>query len=182
MFAKRLDLEVDVRIVPVGILYGGLEIVDDQSSGNTAEMPESIFQTADEVVGGLAIDYFAVCLARETQNDPKNMGTLTLAVRSEHRRCRAKIYLCLLAGHTFHTAKRYRAILSQASDKSANTVVAALKSVLISEVLVDSLPGQPALQFIFNNLAERFTLTLRSDFLRVLVNGPGGRVGWFWAV
>ncbi len=107
------------------------------------------------------------------------MGTLALAVRSENRRCRAEIYLCLLAGHAFHPAKRYRPVLSQASDKSADTVVAALKSVLVSEVLVDSLTGQPALQFVLDDFAERFTLTLRPGFLHVLVNRPGGRVGWF---
>ena len=82
-----------------------------------------------------------------------------VAVRSEYRCCRAEIDLCLLAGHAFHPAKRYRAILSRASDKSADNIVAALKSVLVSEVLVNSLTGQPALQFGFNDLAERFTLT-----------------------
>ena len=62
---------MDVRIIPVGILYDSFEIVDDQSLRNTAEVPEGIFQTANEVVGGLTVDCFAVSLARETQNDPK---------------------------------------------------------------------------------------------------------------
>jgi len=141
MFAKGLDLGMNIRIVPVGILYGGPEIIDDQGPGHTAEMPEGILQAANEVIGGLTIDYFAVCLARETQNDPKDMRTPTRAIRPDNRRCGAKIYLCLFAGHTFHPAKRYRPVLSQAFDKPADTVVAALKSVLISEVLVDSLPG-----------------------------------------
>ena len=139
MFAEGLDLGVDVRIVPVGILYGRLEIIDDKSPGDTAEMPEGILQTANEVVGGLTIDYFTVRFAREAQDYPKDMGTLTLAVRSNNSRGGAKIYLCLLTGHTFHPAKRYRAILSQAFDKSSDTEVTALKSVLVSEVLIDSL-------------------------------------------
>jgi len=60
--------------------------------------------------------------------------------------------------------------------------LATLKSMLVSEVLVDSLTRQPALQFVLDDFVERFTLTLRPGFLRVLVNGPDGRVGWFWAV
>ena len=109
------------------------------------------------------------------------MGTPTLSVGPENRRCRAKIHLCLFAGQTFHPAKRYRPVLSQTFDKPANTVVAALKSVLVPEVLIDLLPGQPALQFVLDDFAEGFTLTLRPGFMGVLFNGPGGRVGgWFW--
>ena len=180
MFAKGLDLRVNVRIVPVCILHGRLEIIDDQGPGDTAEMPEGIFQTANEVVGGLTIDYFAVCLARKAQNYPKDMGTLALSVGPEYRRCRAEIYLCLLTGHTFHPAKRYRAILAQAFDESSDTEVTALKSVLVSKVLVDSLTGQPGFKFVLDDFAEGFALTLRPGFMGVLFNGPDGRVsGWF---
>jgi len=82
-----------------------------------------------------------------------------LTIRPDNRCTDAKIHLGLIAWHTFHPAERYRLILSQAFDKSADTVVAALKSILVSEVLVDSLTGQPVFKFVFNNLAEGFTLT-----------------------
>ena len=72
MFAKGLDLGVDVRIVSVGILYCGFQIVDDQSPGHATKVPEGILQTANEVVSGLTIDNFTVRFARETQNDPKD--------------------------------------------------------------------------------------------------------------
>jgi hypothetical protein len=104
-------------------------------------MPEGILQTANEVVGGLTIDYFTIRLARKAQNYPEDMRTPTLSIGPENRRCGAEIYLCLFAGHTFHPAKRYWPISSKAFDKSANTIIATLKSILISEVLVDSLTG-----------------------------------------
>ena len=90
------------------------------------------------------------------------------------------IVCCLAAGATIHPAKKSRPVLSQTFDKPANTVVAALKTMLVSEVLIDSLPTQPALQFVLDDFAEAFTLTLRPGFMGVLCNGPGGRVsGWF---
>ena len=70
MFAKGLDFGMNIRIVPVGILYGGLEIVDDQSPGHAAEMPEGIFQTADEVVGGLT-SFLAKSKSSPGSNCPK---------------------------------------------------------------------------------------------------------------
>jgi hypothetical protein len=78
MFAKGLDLGMDVRIVPVGIFYSRFQIVDNQGPGDTTKVPKGILQTANEVVGGLTIDDLAVRLARETQNDPKNVGTFAL--------------------------------------------------------------------------------------------------------
>ena len=87
------------------------------------------------------VNSFTIALPRETQNDPKDMRTLALAIRPDNRCTGAEIYLRLIAGHTFHPAKRYQLILSQAFDKPADTVVAALKSILVSEVLVDSLTG-----------------------------------------
>ena len=52
-----------IRIIPVSILYGSLEIIDDQGSGNPAEIPEGIFQTTNEVVGALVVKSLAIALA-----------------------------------------------------------------------------------------------------------------------
>lgn len=73
--------------------------------------------------------------------ETEGMRSLTLAIGSDNRRTGAEVNLCLFAGHTLHPAKRYTPVDIQAFDKSANTVVAALKSILISEVLIDSLTG-----------------------------------------
>jgi len=124
-----------------GTLCRSLEIIDDQGPGSTAEVPEGIFETANEVVGGLTINCFTVSLARETQNNPEDMRSLTLAIGPDNRCAGAEVNLRLFAGHTFHPAKRYRSIISHAFDKSANTIVAAIKSILISEILIDSLTG-----------------------------------------
>ena len=53
---------MDIRVIPVGILYGGLKIIDDQGPGNLAEMSEGIFQTANEVVGTLVVNSLAIAL------------------------------------------------------------------------------------------------------------------------
>ena len=69
------------------------------------------------------------------------MRTLALAIKPDNRCNDAKIHLGLIARHTFHPTKWYRIIISKASNKSANTVVAALKSILVSQILIDSLTG-----------------------------------------
>ena len=103
----------------------------------------------------------------------------TLAIGPDNGGAGTEIDLSLFAGQAFHSAKRDGPIFSQAFDKSANTVVAALKSMLIPEVLVDSLAGKPALQLVFNLMAIGFTSTLRAGFWAVPILGPEGRVGRF---
>ncbi len=60
MPAKGLDLRIELRIVSVRLGDGRLRVVDDQRPGNAAEVMKRILQTANEVVGGLAINRFAV--------------------------------------------------------------------------------------------------------------------------
>ena len=69
------------------------------------------------------------------------MRTLALAIKPDNRCTNAKIHLGLIARHTFHPAKRYWLILSQTPNESADTVVATLKSILFSQILIDSLTG-----------------------------------------
>ena len=176
MFAKRLDLGLDVRIIPVSLLYRCLEIVDNQSLGNAAEVPEGILQAAYEVLGGLTINYFAVGLARETQDNPKDMRAFAFAIRPDDRCACAKVNLCLLAWHTFHPAKRYWLARAEALYKPANTVIAAAKAVLIDQILMNPLARQPLLELVFDGLLEGLANALWARCNGNIVGRPGGRV------
>jgi len=87
------------------------------------------------------VNRFTITLPGETQDNPEDVRTLTFTIGPDNGGAGTEIDLPLFAGQTFHPAKRYGPLLSQAFDKSANTVVTALKSMLIPEVLVDSLAG-----------------------------------------
>src|SRR4051812_6929318 len=63
MFADGADLGVDLRVEPVGLLHGRLEIVQDQPSGDVAEVPAGALKAAKQVIGSLAVDSLAVALA-----------------------------------------------------------------------------------------------------------------------
>ena len=52
--AERLHLGRQLRIEPVGMRDGRLEIVDHQRLGHAAEVREGVFQAAEEVFGRLA--------------------------------------------------------------------------------------------------------------------------------
>jgi len=104
-----------LRILPTAILDGGFLTVDAYSPGNRRNARRH-FPRSDEVVYDLMIDCPAVCLAREAQNDPEDVGTFTLSFRPDDGRCGAEVYLHLFAGHAFHLAKRYQSDLSQAPD------------------------------------------------------------------
>jgi len=50
---ERLQLRMDFRIVPVGLFYGRLEIIDRQLPGNSPEITERVFEDANEVLSRL---------------------------------------------------------------------------------------------------------------------------------
>ena len=63
VLAERLHLRRQHGIEPIGMLHRRLQVVDDQRLGHAAEMGEGIFQTAEEVLGGLREGRFAVAFA-----------------------------------------------------------------------------------------------------------------------
>lgn len=52
--AEALELRVELRIVEVGLEDPGLEVVEHEDPGDPAEVPEGVFQPADEALGILA--------------------------------------------------------------------------------------------------------------------------------
>ena len=104
------------------------------------------------------------------------MRTPAFAIGFYNRCAGTEIDLGFITGHTFHPAKRDGAVLPQTFDKSANTVITALESMLVSQVLIDSLTGKPQLQFVFNDLAEGRTPTATCRrLIRANVIRPDGR-------
>ena len=88
---ERLQLGMDLGIVPVGPRHGRLEIVDHQPLGHAAEMTEGVLQTCDERFRGLPPHGLAVRLAAVAQHDAEDPGTADACPRpcEPARRCRS---------------------------------------------------------------------------------------------
>jgi hypothetical protein len=145
MSGEGTQLRVEVRIKPIRLLHAGFQVVEHQSPGHAAEVGESVFQTADEVLGGLAINGLAVTLARVAQNDAKDLSASASAIGLQDGNAATEIDLSFFAGDTFHAAKRKRPTAAQPPHKTLHAVVARLKAVFAYQVLVDALGRQPLL-------------------------------------
>jgi len=186
--AKCQHLRVDVRIEPVRLRDGRLQVVGDQRLGHTAEVVEGIFDAADELLGGLAEHHFAIGLARMAQDDPKDVGASALAVRHDDRSAGAKVDLSLFARSALHPSKRQHTVAPQSPGEPFDAVVATLEGVLDLEVLPDSLATQSLIESLDDELAEGFGQATRTGVVNprpggrvwpVLIIQPGGRV---WSV
>src|SRR5271169_593155 len=105
MLTERLDLGIQVRVVPVGLLDPRLEIVDYQDLGHAGKMPKGVLDAANEVLGRLAVDCFAVALAAVRKHDAKDVRPPPTAVGQLDPCAGAKIDLRLLARGTLHATE-----------------------------------------------------------------------------
>src|SRR6478752_2209759 len=97
VLAEGADLGIELGVEPIGLLDGRLEVVEDQASGDPAEVPEGILEAAEEVVGGLAEYSLTVGLAGVAQDDAEDVGLAALAVGADDRGAAAKVDLGLVA-------------------------------------------------------------------------------------
>ena len=154
MFAEGLNLGRQFRVVPVGVFDRRLEIVDDQHFRHAAEMPEGVFNRANEVLRGLTIDRLAVSLAAVAQHDPKDVRSSPLPIRQLDPRSRAEINLGLFAGLALHPTKRQRPCPSQLGHKPPHAVILVAEP-FGPQVLIDSLARKPLLQLLQDHLPIR---------------------------
>src|SRR6185369_9639507 len=84
VLAERLHLGIEIGIIPVGFRDFRSQIVNDQSFGDAAEMPEGVLQATQEVLGGLSRDRFGVAFARVTQDDAEDVRPTAAALRREN--------------------------------------------------------------------------------------------------
>ena len=59
---------MNLRVVPVGLLHGSFEIVDDERFRDTAKVTKRILQRADERFRALMLQRFAVSLSQMTEH------------------------------------------------------------------------------------------------------------------
>src|SRR5258708_6332047 len=190
VLSERTHLGVEVGVEPISLGDGGAEVVQHQALRHAAEVPEGVLQAADEVVGRLPRDGFAVALARVTQHNAEDVGAAALAVRQQDGRAAAEIDLGLFAGAAFQPAERQLLGRGQAPDEAANAVVAAAEAVFGRQVLVDALRRQAEVQLGLDGRPPRLAVTgpTRGRLLRVGRGRAGararagradGRNGWF---
>src|SRR5262249_39377721 len=141
-------------------LYGRPEVVQDQVSGDTAEVTEGALQAAEEVIGGLAIDRLAIGLAGVAQDDAEDMSLAPFAVRADDRRTFAEVDLRLVPRVALDAAEGELTSLLEPADEAADGVVAAVESMVDDQVLVDPLRGQPQVALRLDQVPPRLTATI----------------------
>src|SRR3954452_6499794 len=93
MIRKRAQLGIEVGVEPVSLLNGRFEVVEDETSGHTAEMIKGILKGKNEVLCSLPRDGLAIGLAGIAQYDPQDMGLPPLAIGTDQWRTGAEVNL-----------------------------------------------------------------------------------------
>ena len=123
---------------------------------DAAEAPERVLDRPDEVLGRLAPDDLRVALAREAENDPKEMRPdLPLAARLRRPGALAEVDLALLAGRALHPPERQRHVPVDPPDEPLHALVAAGERLLLDEVLVDPLRREPEIELLVDHVGDR---------------------------
>ena len=137
MGRKRRQLRVELRIVPVRMQHRRLQIVRDRADGHPAEVAERVFQTPQEGLRLLIKSRLAVALARAAQHGAKDVRTPASARFIDDPRAGPKIHLQLLARGKFHPPEWHRRLQLQSANKALHRLVAAGKTAVANQVLVD---------------------------------------------
>ena len=106
-------------------------------------MAKGTFDAAQEFVGGLAIDGFAVGLARVRQHDAEDMGSAAFTVGCDDHGAGAEFDLSLVAGLTLDAAEGELLCRLDAANKATDGIVAALEAVFGGKILVIPLGSSP---------------------------------------
>ena len=121
-------------------------------------MAEGILNAAEEVVGGLAVDDFAVGLAGVGQHDAEDMGPPTLAFGPHDGGARAEVDLGLVTGLALEATEGELAGRLQSADEATDAVVAAREAVLVGQILEDSLGAEAQVTLGLDHLPPRLAL------------------------
>src|SRR5229473_1593228 len=142
VLAERLHLRIELGVEPVRPRYRGTQVVAHQPLRHAAKGAKGILQTADQGLRRLAIDRFAVTLARMAQHHAQHMRPTALASRVHDRGALAEVDLRLFPRQALQAAEWQRRRAPQTLHEAAHAVVAACKAVLADQVLMDALRAE----------------------------------------
>src|SRR5665213_783030 len=172
VMAAELDqLGIEIRVEPVGLEHGGLQIIDDRARRHAAKMPERVFQAPDEGLGRLPPDHLGVALARMAEDGAEQMRPSPVVVLDHPSAC-PEVDLHLLARGTLHPPEWQVTLGGVAPDEPLNRLVAALEAVVADQVMVDPHGRETPAHGILDHRAPRLAAAPTPL-------GPGGHYGWF---
>jgi len=137
--AKRLDLRIDLRIVPVRPAHRRFQVVGVEDLRNPAKMAEGVLQSPDEVFGVLVQNRFAVGLARTAQDDAKDPASLRAAVFLTDRCAQAEVDLGFFAGLALDARSPFRQAPPHLAYEALYRFVRAGEPVFDNQILKDAL-------------------------------------------
>jgi hypothetical protein len=146
MLGKGAQLRIQLGIEPVGLLDRGFEVVQDQSLGHAPEVDEGILQAAQEVIGRLTIDRFAVTLARVRQDDAEDVCPPAPAIGNGDGDAAAEVDLGFLTRSAFQAAEGKALALAQMENETPDAVIMTGKTMVADQVLIDALGGETEVQ------------------------------------
>ena len=83
-----------------------LEVVRDDGQRHAAKVAECIFETTDEILGGLSPDDLGVAPSREAEDYSEEMRATSLSVRETDRCPLAKVDLGFFSWGALHPPER----------------------------------------------------------------------------
>ena len=152
------DPGIDLRIVPVGVLHRGFQIIRDYGSGDPAPVPEGVLQTSKELLRPLAEDHLAVALAAVAEHYSQDVRPATTLAGLDHRGALAEVHLGLGTRLALHPTEGQLRRNRQLPHEPPHTVVAAVKSFVSHQVLINPLGRQTPMEFILDHLPESLAL------------------------
>ena len=137
----------ELRIKPVGLDDGCLEVVDHERVSDTTEVLEGVLKATNEVVGRLCKHSLAVALAGMREHDPQDVRSPPLAIATDDGSPRAEVNLSLKPRRHFHPPKGHRLRSAVLLQQPSDTVVSDRCSTrkLSPQILVNPLRGESSI-------------------------------------
>ena len=168
--AEGGELRRELRVVPVGALHRGAQVVQHQPPGHAAERQERVLDAPDEALRVLSEHRLAVSLAGVREHEAEHPAAPPAAVGPEDRRPQAEVHLRLLARGALHARDAVSAAGRQAADIPLDRVVRSAETMVAAQILEDALRRQTRLDSPHDLVVVRRAPARRN---------PGGHPGWF---
>jgi hypothetical protein len=127
-------------------------------------MTEVTLESAEEIVGGPAVDSLAAGLTGVGRHDAEDMGLATLAIGADDRGACAELDLGLFfTRSTLEPTESEFARRLEAINEATDAVVASREAVVGNEVLVNGLGTEVQVAVGLNHVSPGLALTLATD-------------------
>jgi hypothetical protein len=178
MAREGLQLGIEIRIGPVGVQDRRLQVVEIEGSGRPTERAPGVLQPANEMLGILAEERFAVRLARKAQDHAQHpRATARTGGWINHPGARTEIHLGFLTRLDLHAPHSLWLSSPESAHVALDRLIRTAEADLADQILIDALRRQAGVEFGGDEFGVRVAQTgaTRRNLRRVIHHG--GRAG-----